>query len=56
MPYGMTYTRFISFTTLAFFSMLAGSQWVHVKYKPLEDLDDLIEAEYKRRLAEMEHK
>ncbi|XP_076229571.1 ubiquinol-cytochrome c reductase complex assembly factor 6 sloth 2 [Nomia melanderi] len=56
MPYGMTYPRFIPFATAAFLSMLMGAQWVHQKYKPLEDLDELIETEYKRRLAEMEHK
>ncbi|XP_017889343.1 uncharacterized protein LOC108630516 [Ceratina calcarata] len=52
MPYGMTWPKFLSFITLAALAMASGSQCVHVIYKPLDDLDDLIEEAVKKRLSE----
>ncbi|KZC12463.1 PREDICTED: uncharacterized protein LOC107190561 [Dufourea novaeangliae] len=54
MPYGISWFRYISFCTTAMISMLAGAQSVHMIFLPLEDLDDLIEKEFKKKLAEME--
>lgn len=31
-------------------SMMAGSQCVHMVYKPLDDLDDLVELKLKERM------
>lgn len=45
--------RYILFFTLSMLSMMAGSQCVHEIYKPLNDLDDLIEKAMKERLAKM---
>lgn len=39
----------VRFTLTAFITMLVGSQTVHNIYKPLDDLEELIEKEYNRR-------
>ncbi|XP_012268841.2 protein brawnin [Athalia rosae] len=49
MPAGVSWPRYLSFFTAAMLSMFAGSQTVHYYYKPLDDLNDLIEQELKRR-------
>ncbi|XP_076631380.1 ubiquinol-cytochrome c reductase complex assembly factor 6 sloth 2 [Colletes latitarsis] len=51
MPAGVSSFRFISFSTLSILSMMAGAQWVHVIYRPLDDLDDLIEQAVKEKLT-----
>ncbi|XP_044010605.1 protein brawnin [Aphidius gifuensis] len=50
MPAGMStgqYLRFIMATTITMFS---GSQLVHVFFKPLDDLNELVEIEFQKRL------
>lgn len=52
MPYGVSWFRFLSVVTLSMLSMATGSQIVHNIYKPLDDLDHLIEEALKARLSE----
>ncbi|XP_043600066.1 uncharacterized protein LOC122575339 [Bombus pyrosoma] len=54
MPYGMSWSRFISFISLAFLTTASGSQAVHLIYRPLDDLDDLIEEAFQKRLSELQ--
>lgn len=51
---GVSWLRFLSFSAIALITMMAGAQTVHVIYKPLDDLNDLIEEAVKKRLAEKE--
>lgn len=48
MPAGVSWGKYLKFTTCAFLSMLAGSQVVHVYYRPLDDLDKYVEAAKKQ--------
>ena len=43
MPAGVTWRKYITFTIAAMFSMLLGSQSVHLVYRPLDDLPELID-------------
>lgn len=52
MPYGVSWTRFISFASVATMFAMAGAQTIHVIYKPLDDLEELIEEGVKKKLAE----
>lgn len=52
MPYGISWTRYICLVTSAFFATAAGSQVVHLIYRPLDDLDDLIEEAFQKKLLE----
>jgi len=45
MPAGVSWPRYLAFLSAAMLSMFAGSQVVHVYYKPLADLDVYIEDE-----------
>lgn len=47
MPAGVSWGQYIKFLTCAMISMMAGSQLVHMYYKPLEDLNTYIENEIK---------
>ncbi|OWR41708.1 hypothetical protein KGM_205061 [Danaus plexippus plexippus] len=47
MPAGVTWGQYLSFSTAALLSMLAGSQVVHLHYKPLEDIHRYINNELK---------
>lgn len=49
MPAGVSWGRYITFAITAMLSMMAGSQVVHIYYKPLSDLDKYI-AEEKKNL------
>lgn len=51
----MTWPKFITFTTLGFLAMVSGAQTVHNIYRPLDDLDDLIEEAVKKRLSERQN-
>lgn len=51
MPAGVSWSYYIKFTTCAMLSMLAGSQVVHMYYRPLEDLNEYIEEEMKQKKA-----
>ncbi|XP_047527880.1 protein brawnin [Vanessa atalanta] len=45
MPAGVTWGQYISFSMAALVSMLAGSQMVHMRYHPLDDLQKYINKE-----------
>jgi len=47
MPAGVDWPTYLKFTTAALFTMLAGSQTVHLYYKPLNDIEKYVEAERK---------
>lgn len=51
MPAGVTWTKYICVTSAALLSMFTGSQVVHYFYRPLDDLDDLVQMEVERRLV-----
>ncbi|KAF3421738.1 hypothetical protein E2986_12373 [Frieseomelitta varia] len=53
--YGMSWFRYISLWTLSFISTACGSQAVHLIYRPLDDLDDLIEEAFQNRLLELQN-
>lgn len=55
MPYGISWTRYICLITSAFFATAAGSQVVHLIYRPLDDLDDLIEEAFQKKLSEQKN-
>lgn len=48
MPAGVSWSTYLKFTAAALLSMFAGSQVVHVYYKPLNDLDKYIEEEMRK--------
>ncbi|XP_013118401.2 ubiquinol-cytochrome-c reductase complex assembly factor 6 [Stomoxys calcitrans] len=45
MPAGVSWGQYLKFMSCAVLSMMAGSQLVHMYYKPLEDLDVYINKE-----------
>ncbi|XP_019866695.1 protein brawnin [Aethina tumida] len=47
MPAGVSWSRYLKFFCAAFLSMAAGSQAVHLYYRPLEDIDKYVEKELK---------
>lgn len=47
MPAGVSWGQYTKFFISAMLSMMAGSQLVHIYYKPLEDIDVYIEKELK---------
>ena len=49
-------SRYIVFYAAALVTMLAGSQYVHKIYKPLDDLEDLVEQKLKERRKELQKK
>lgn len=48
--------RYIAFCATSLIAMLAGAQYVHEIYKPLGDLDDLVEQRLKERRKELRNK
>jgi hypothetical protein len=42
MPAGVSTFTYVKFATAALLSMLAGSQTVHMYYRPLEDFEQLL--------------
>lgn len=56
MPAGVTWTQYIAFSTAALVSMLAGSQMVHMHYKPLENLQKYINKELENFPAHVQEK
>ncbi|XP_044736278.1 protein brawnin [Chrysoperla carnea] len=53
MPAGVSWPTYLKFFAAAMLSMMAGSQVVHMYYRPLDDMNELIEAEIrKKKLAE----
>ncbi|XP_033219806.1 uncharacterized protein C12orf73 [Belonocnema kinseyi] len=49
MPAGLSYPRYITYFTASLLTALAGAQTVHKFYRPLDDLNDLVEEELARR-------
>lgn len=43
MPAGVSWGQYLKFTACALLSMAAGSQMVHLYYRPLDDMDLYIE-------------
>ncbi|XP_067012220.1 ubiquinol-cytochrome c reductase complex assembly factor 6 [Anabrus simplex] len=48
MPAGVTWPTYLKFAASAMISMFAGAQVVHVYYKPLDDMNVLVEKELDR--------
>ncbi|XP_058818614.1 ubiquinol-cytochrome-c reductase complex assembly factor 6 [Topomyia yanbarensis] len=45
MPAGVSTKEYVKFMAAAFLAMFAGSQVVHIYYKPLKDLDHFVKKE-----------
>lgn len=56
MPANVSTTRYIVFCAAALVTMLTGAQCVHKIYKPLSDLEDLVEQRLKERREELRKK
>ncbi|XP_019882692.1 uncharacterized protein LOC109609908 [Camponotus floridanus] len=56
MPAGLSWPRYITFCSVAMITMLSGAQWVHQIYRPLDDLEDLVEQRLKERRKELQKK
>lgn len=54
MPVGVTWSQYLKFFGAAMLSMVAGSQVVHIYYKPLKDMDVYIEKEMKNLNIELD--
>ncbi len=52
MPAGVPLERYAKFTAAALLTMLAGAQLVHLTYRPLDELPELIEQTKKQKLAD----
>ena len=48
MPAGVSWPQYLKFFVAAMVSMLLGSQAVHVYYRPLDDLSELVQQEVER--------
>lgn len=49
MPAGVSWGQYLKFFTSAMLAMMAGSQIVHMYYKPLDDLNDYVKKELEAR-------
>ncbi|XP_054729001.1 ubiquinol-cytochrome-c reductase complex assembly factor 6 [Anastrepha obliqua] len=52
MPAGVSWGQYMKFLSAAMLSMMAGSQLVHLYYKPLNDINVYIEREMKAANAQ----
>ncbi|XP_050300602.1 protein brawnin [Anthonomus grandis grandis] len=43
MPAGVSWGQYLKFSTCALLSMFAGSQLVHIYYRPLDDINKYVE-------------
>jgi len=48
MPAGVSWPQYVKFFVAAMVSMLLGAQAVHVYYRPLDDLNELVQQEVER--------
>lgn len=48
MPAGVSWSQYLRFTAAALLAMMAGAQVVHIYYRPLDDLDAVVEKEINR--------
>ncbi|CAB0033170.1 unnamed protein product [Trichogramma brassicae] len=49
MPAGLSWPRYISIFAASILTSFAGAQCVHMYYKPLDDLEQLVQQELERR-------
>lgn len=56
MAYNISLPRYITFCVIALATTLAGAQCVHQIYKPLADLEDMVEQRLKERRKELQKK
>lgn len=49
MPAGVSWATYLKHLSVAMIFMMAGAQTVHLLYRPLEDLDEIIEKEKERK-------
>lgn len=54
MPGGFSWPRYITFCVVSMLTTLAGAQCVHVYYRPLDDLEELVQQELERRKKDKE--
>ncbi|VDI64942.1 Hypothetical predicted protein [Mytilus galloprovincialis] len=52
MPAGVSWNTYLKGVAVMLVSMAAGSQTVHLMYKPLEDLDELVKKEKEKILRQ----
>jgi len=52
MPAGVGWFQYSKFLAAAMASMLAGSQFVHIMYRPLDDMETLVNIEMKKLQVE----
>jgi hypothetical protein len=48
MPAGVSWPQYLKFFAASMVSMLLGAQVVHVYYRPLDDLNELVQQEVER--------
>jgi hypothetical protein len=48
MPAGVSWPKYLMFFAASMTSMMLGAQTVHVYYRPLDDLNQLVEQELER--------
>jgi len=48
MPAGVSWPQYLKFFAAAMMSMLLGAQAVHVYYRPLDDLSELVQQEVEK--------
>jgi len=48
MPAGVSWPQYLKFFVAAMVSMVLGAQAVHVYYRPLDDLNELVQQEVER--------
>lgn len=53
MPAGVTWSVYLRFTAASLLSMFAGAQVVHIYYRPLDEMDKLVEMEVKKLRQEL---
>lgn len=49
MPAGMSWPRYLTFFMVSMLTSFGGAQVVHEYYKPLDDLEELVQQELDRR-------
>lgn len=52
MPAGVSWPTYLKFASVAFLFMFAGSHSVHLYYRPLNDLEEIVKAEEAARLRQ----
>ncbi|KAH8387948.1 hypothetical protein KR093_010445, partial [Drosophila rubida] len=55
MPAGVSWGQYMKFLGSAMLAMMAGSQAVHLYFKPLDDLPEYIEHEQQQHQHQLQH-